>query len=325
MNPTGEYRTAILLYPLLSPKACIALAAALRDVIGLLGSWGIPIPPSGRLRAAEKHLRLVAQADFYGSSEAELTRTAKAIHLAIDFYLISTSLNKDRDDPIAADLVRALPGTIDGDIRNLSPYDIQSQFWAGTLLAQSGLRPAFIPPSNEPTPDFVVSVWSLDFAVEVKRPHSVEGAKECLSRAADQLHTFGKPGVVFLDLSACVFTDDLIIPKPHLSAREIVHQRLSALEAGLVSFIESYPRPEKFRGVVELVSFARFFVWKTLDPPEEDAGSVFTMNPFPDAYKINIYGYITRFQEMLLKGTARVTGNPVAYAASVLRLTVGYL
>lgn len=315
MNPTGEYRTAILPYTHLSPKACTALAAALRDVIGLLESWGIRVPTSGRLRAAEKHLRRVAQAGSYGSNEAELIRTAKAIHLAIDFYLISTSLNKDRDDPIATDLVKALRGTLDGTIKNLSPYDIQSQFWTGTLLAQSGLRPAFISPSNEPTPDFIVSVYTLDFAVEVKRPHSLEGAKACLSRAADQLHAFGKPGVVFLDLSACVFTDDLVIPKAHFSARETVHQRLSALEAELVSFIESYTRPEKFRGVVDLVSFARFFVWKTLDPPEEDAGSVFTMNPFPDAYTVNIYGYITRLQEMLLKGTAKVTRNPVAYAA----------
>ena len=315
MNQTGEYRTAILPYAHLSPRACTALAAALRDVIGLLESWDIRVPASGRLCVAEQHLRRVAQAGSYGISEAELIRTAKAIHLAIDFYLISTSLNKDRDDPIATDIVRALRGTLDGNIKNLSPYDIQSQFWAGTLLAQSRLHPAFIPPSKEPTPDFVVSVWTLDFAVEVKRPHSLEGAKECLSRAADQLHAFGKPGVVFLDLSACVFTDDLIIPKPDLSAREIVHQRLSALEAGLVSFIESYPRPEKFRSVVDLVSFARFFVWKTLDPPEEDAGCVFTMNPFASAYKININGYITRFQEMLLNGTAKVTGNPVSYAA----------
>ena len=315
MKATGEYRTAILPFTHLTPKACTALAAALRDVIGLLESWGIRVSSSGRLRAAEKHLRRVAEAGSYGNSEAELIRTAKAIHLAIDFYLISTSLHKDRDDPIANDLLRALGGTLDGSIKNLSSYDIQSQFWSGTLLAQSGLRPAFIPPSTKPTPDFIVSVWTLDFAVEVKRPHSVEGAKKCLTQAADQLHAFGKPGVIVLDLSACVFTDDLIIPKSPVSTREIVSERLSTLEAALVDYIQSYTRPEKFSSVVDLVTLGRFFVWKTLDSPEYDAGPVFRMNPFPDAYRVNIHGYITRLQEMLLRGMVKVTGNPIAYAA----------
>jgi hypothetical protein len=312
MNPTGEYRTAILPFKKLEPRACTALAAALRDVIGLLESWGIPVSSPVRLRAAEKHPRKVAEANSYGETEEELIRTAKAIDLAIDFYLISTSLNKDRDDPIANDLVRALGGTLDGNIKNLSSYDMQAQFWAGTLLAQSGLRPAFIAQGNKPTPDYLVSVWSLDFAVEVKRPHSVNSAKKRLKEAADQLYDYGKPGIIILDLSACVFTDDLIIPKGTVSARQAVTKRLSDLEAELVSYIESYPRPEKFSKVVDLVTFGRFWVWKNLDPPTEDAGPVFRMNPFPDVYKINLYDYINQLQEMVLKGVGKLTGNPVA-------------
>lgn len=312
MNPTGEYRTAILPFKELEPKACTALAAALRDVIGLLESWGIAISSPVRLRAAEKHLRKVADANSYGETEQELIRTAKAIDLAIDFYLISTSLNKKRDDPIAKDLVIALGGTLDGNIKDMSSYDMQAQFWAGTLFAQSGLRVKFIPKTNKRTPDFLVSVRTLDFAIEVKRPHSVNSAKKRLKEAAEQLYDYGKPGIIFLDLSACIFNDDLIIPKGTLSAREIVTEELRKLEVELVSYIESYPRPKKFSKVVDLISFAKFWGWKSLNPPKEDGGNAFTMNPFPDAYKVIIYDYINDLQEMLLKGIEKITGNPVA-------------
>lgn len=114
----------------------------MQDAITALERWNLSISSDGRLRIAQQHLIKVADSGSYGETEEELIQTAKAAFLAKDFYKISTALNKERDNPIAEELMRALEGTLDGKTEKNDPYAIQSQYWAGRLFAQSGLRPA---------------------------------------------------------------------------------------------------------------------------------------------------------------------------------------
>lgn len=307
----GEYKTAILPFIHLTPEACSALAAALRDAIAVLESWNLRVGFS-RLRAAEQHLRQVAKQGSFGESDAQLIQTAKAAAIASDFYLISTALNKDRDDPIAEELEVAIKGNLEGSNKNASPYEIQAQYWVGMLLAQSKLRPK-VPPVNGRRPDFVISLGTLDCGVEVKRPRSTQGIIRCLGDAANQLKDYGLPGVIALDLSACIVSDDLIIPSGMVSARERIRQLLYPIADRLIDYVDSYTRSDKFSRIIALMILARFWVWKSSDPPEPDLGVLFSIPAFPKACSGLIEDETKRLQVMLLRGVQKVSGNPVEY------------
>lgn len=163
----GEYEIALLPFDDLSPAGCGALGVALQDVIIALESWNVRVAPLGRLRTAQKQLFRVASRGSYGDTEAELVQTAKAAALANDFYLISSALRKDRDDPIAKELVVALGGALDGANKDKSAYEIQAQYWAATLFAQSGLKPAVLSTTTRRKPDFVAFVGTLELGMTV--------------------------------------------------------------------------------------------------------------------------------------------------------------
>lgn len=305
----GEYKTAILPFTHLTPAACSALAAALRDAIATFESWNLSVI-FGRLHAAEQHLRRVAEQDSYGSSEAELIQTAKAVALASDFYMISMALRSERDDPIAEELAVALRGNLGGNSKNTSPYEIQAQYWTGMLLAQSGLRPA-VPPIAGRRPDFVISVGTLSCGVEVKRPRSINSVMRCLSDAAKQLRDYKLPGVIALDLSECIVSDNLILPISRMPSREIVRQHLYPEATQLMNYVNSYTRSDKFSRITALVVFARLWVWKSLDPPEPDIGILFSSPAFPQACSGLVVEQIHHLQDMLLNGIEKVIGSPV--------------
>ena len=308
----GEYKTEILPFTHLTPEACSALAAALRDAIAVFESWNLPVR-LGRLRHAERHLRQVAEQGSFGTTHAELIQTAKAAFLASDFYLISTALNKERDDPIAKELAVALRGNLDGNSKNASPYEIQAQYWVGMLLAQSGLRPA-VPLIEGRKPDFVISVGSMSCGVEVKRPHSFKSVGRLLSDAAKQLRDYKLPGVIALDLSECIVSDELIIPNGTIPASDVVRQRLYPAANKLMNYVDSYARSDKFSRIIALVVFARYWVWKSLDPPEPDSSIFFSIPAFPKACSNLVVDQIKRLQGLLLSGVHKVTGNPVKYS-----------
>jgi len=308
-----EYALAVLPYNDFSPQACSALAVAIQDSITVFENWNIRISPDSRLRIAQRHLAKMADIGSYGETEKELIKTAKAASLAKDFYEISNTLRKDRDDPIAEELAVAIRGTLDGKSKNKSPYAIHSQYWIGMLFAHGGLRPAVLSKSNGTKPDFVVSVGTLDLVVEVKRPHSVKSALRCLEAAADQLRGSKMPGIICLDLSECIVTDDLIIPREGVWARKVIDERMSAAQEELISHIDSYTSSNKFSRIIDLVIFARYWVWKSLHPPENDVGFTFRIHPFADACSGLIWREINLFQEKVRKGMNELS-EAVAYS-----------
>ena len=307
-----EYALAVLPFNDFSPEACKALAVAIEDVITVLENWNIRVNADSRLRVAQRHLAKVADAGSYGKTEKELIQIAKAASLAKDFYEISNALRKDRDDPIAEELKLAIRGTLDGKSQNKSPYAFLSQYWVGMLFAHGGLKPAVLAQSAGAKPDFVVAVGTLDLVVEVKRPHSVKSALRCLEAAADQLRDSIMPGVICLDLSECIVTDDLIIPRDGMWARKAIDEKMSSAQEELIHHINSYNRSDKFSRVIDLVLFAKYWVWKSLDPPENDVGFTFRITPFPDACQGLLWDEIKIFQEKVSNGMNKLS-EAVAY------------
>jgi hypothetical protein len=264
------------------------------------------------LQRAVRHLRTIAERGTLGDDPADLMRTARAAALAVDFYHIATTLRQTRDDPIATELGLALGGTLEGDSQDTSAHEHQSQYWVGVLLAQSGLRPA-VPTDAGTRPDFVVQLNDLGCGVEVKRPRGMKAARRLLKDAADQLRAFGGPGIIALDLSAAIGTASLVLPQAEAAARDVIRDRLFRAADQLDNYIHRYERSDKFNRVIALVTFARFWVWASLDPPISDAGIVFTVTIFPKAYSGILLSYGERLQEMLLRGIEKLTGNPVEY------------
>src|ERR1051326_2209340 len=217
----AKYPLAVIPFSGLSPAACEALAAAIDDAVEALRKWQLPTGPNTRLLNARRRLLDVSAQGSYGATPAELYETAKAILVANDFYGISRTMQDERAAPIAEELRIALRGPLrENETRNNTAFDIQSQFWFGTVLAYSGLHPA-VPDSNRTKPDFVISVDTLECGVEIKRPRSSSSASPALSYAASQIREYGKPGVIVLDLSQCVGAEQLILHQGSPSARQI--------------------------------------------------------------------------------------------------------
>jgi hypothetical protein len=289
------------------------LAAVLAESILVLQDWRLPVRTEGRLRAAEKQLRAVAARASLGDDPVDLARTARSAAIAADFYQIAISLSDTREDPIAKELSVALGGNLAADSKDTSAYEIQSQFWVGVLLAQSGLRPA-MPIGSGRLPDFVVKLNALSCGVEVKRPRSANATKRVLGDAAEQLNEFGAPGIIAVDLSAVLKVNSLILPRAGVSARETISTRLYAATDDLGKYIHRYERSAKFQHTIAMLSFARYWVWSSLNPPISDAQMIFTITIFPKAYSGLLVADANRLQNMLLNGIESVTGNPVVSA-----------
>jgi hypothetical protein len=294
-----------------TPSVAADLASVLTSAIVVLESWRLPVRVHGRLRRAEQCLREVADQGRIPDDPLGLRRVASAARLAVDFYHIATSLSPTPVDSMAAELAKAIGGSLNGDSKDTSAYEYQSQFWVGMLLAQSLLRPAVVPSREGPQPDFIVNVDGLPLALEVKRPSAVKTVKRVLGAAADQLRVQREPGIIVLDLSAALAVDALVLPQRGVNARDVITERHKQLSIHLNAFVERYERSEKFNRVLALVTFARFWVWESATPPTSDIGHVFTLHVYPDACSGLLVRQSTRLQEKLQRGIRSVTDGRV--------------
>lgn len=308
----AKYPIALIPFSGLSPSACTALAAAIDDAIEAFRKWNLPTGTNTRLLIAKHCLLKVSERDSYGETPEELYQTAKAILLANDFYLISRTLKEDRADPIAEELRVALGGALrESATKHKKEFDIQSQFWFGTVLAHSGLHPA-VPDIKTTRPDFVISVGTLECGVEIKRPKSPESAGRALSSAASQLHKYGKPGVIVLDLTQCVGADEMILHQGTPSARQILKHRFYPLANALMDGANDYSQSDKFQRIVVLVMYARFFNWTLGAKKDSDMGFLFNSTVVPEACAGLVVGESNRIQRLIARGFERISGNPLS-------------
>jgi hypothetical protein len=307
----GKYPIAIIPFSRLSPSACSALAAAIDDASEVFSRWQLPTGMSTRLLKAKGRLLKVADQDSYGTTPDELYETAKAIILANDFYLISRTLKDDRADPIAEELEVALGGTLSEiETKKKNAFDIQSQFWFGTVLAYSGLHPA-VPDSKKRRPDFLINVGSLSCGVEIKRPKTQASAWRALSSAASQLREYGLPGAIVLDLTQCVNADELILHKGRVSASQIVKHRFYPLADRLTKEASNYSRSDKFGRILLLKMYARYFNWTLGEKEDVQTGFFFKSIVLPKACAGLVTDQSERIQNLISHGLERASGNPL--------------
>ena len=307
----GKYPTALIPFTDFSPSACSALVAAIDDAIEVFRRWQIPVGRATRLLEARRRLVKVAAQGSYGATPNELYNTAKAILIANDFYGISRTMTDERGAPIADELKVALRGPLSEiDTKNNNAFDIQSQFWFGTVLAYSGLHPAILDSKNT-RPDYLISVDTLLCGVEIKRPSSPSSAWSALSSAASQLHKFGKPGVIVLDLTQCIEADGLILHNAFPPARQIAGDRFFPLIDRLAERVADYSHSDKFKRILVLQMYARFFNWTLGGRKDTDMGFYFESIPLPEACGGLVTDQAQRIQAKIARGFQRISGNPL--------------
>lgn len=307
----GKYPTALIPFTGLSPSACSALVCAIDDAIEVFRKWEIPVGRRTRLLEARRRLVKIAAQGSYGATPEELYKTAKAILIANDFYGISRTMTAGRAAPIAEELRVALRGPLSEiDTKNNNAFDIQSQFWFGTVLAYSGLHPAVLD-SKQTRPDYLINVDTLLCGVEIKHPNSPSSAWGALSSAASQLHKFGKPGVIVLDLTQCIKADELILHNGLPSARQIAGGRFFPLVDQLTERAIAYSHSDKFKRILVLQMYARFFNWTLGGRKDTDMGFYFESIPLPEACGGLVTDQSKRIQSMIARGFQRISGNPL--------------
>lgn len=307
----GKYPISLIPFTGFSPAACSALVSAIDDAIEIFRKWQIPVGRGTRLLEARGRLVKVAAQDSYGATQNELYKTAKAILIANDFYGISRTMADERAAPIADELKVALRGPLSEiDTKNNNAFDIQTQFWFGTVLAYSGLHPAVLD-SRKTRPDYLISVDTLQCGVEIKRPSSPSSTWSALSSAASQLHKFGKPGVIVLDLTQCIEADGLILHKGLPSARQIAGDRFFPLIDQFAERVTDYSHSDKFKRILVLQMYARFFNWTLGGRKDTDIGFLFESIVLPNACGGLVTDQSKRIRAKIARGFQRISGNPL--------------
>lgn len=128
--------------------------------------------------------------------------------------------------------------------RRSDSRNIQFELLCEAMLARSGLDPTHIPRDS---PDFACRLGQWEFMAEAKLARSVNAMKRELIKAAGQIADSKKPGLIFLDWTFAVNSDNtdhfVAMNKParHLGAvqnaryREVYRNELKRLEPELAA------------------------------------------------------------------------------------------
>lgn len=301
-----------------TPAACAEVRRALERGVGAFRQWGIEPPPGSWIQRAADRLDAVVARNSLGEDEGELRHISAAIALAIDLYHIGISLASESNRQVAAELSAIARGRLLGRGDAAAGSDFLSQFWIGTLLAQSKLRPRVVAGDRPGVskPDFIITKGRVDFAVEVKRPRTANSAERAVTTAARQLRDYNGPGIIIVDATDCISADPWgITGPPSQTTREQVGVEVKALHGILGDMIESRPRSRRFLQVAMVMTFARFWSWTTSDSSEplHDAGLHFHARGFPYRWSMQVTRVTGEIQQALLGGFEQLMGNPPAY------------
>jgi hypothetical protein len=268
---TGVYAT---------PENCGRLADTGEQLALFLEGWGLRVPRRGALRSAIAQLRKIAKAGAYGTSQSDRESAADALAQLSDWNEIVSVLGEEPVESIASELAIAVAKGIVA----AEAAEIRTQFWFGSVLALSGLRPA-VPPKDRSgkRPDFVIQADGIDITVEVKRPHTIESAVRAADRAAGQIDDFGKPGCVVLDLSRALGCDELRAKFYHadIHPREALKEKFIDRADIIFRRIEGQRAKGPFARVLGLYSYARASMWHHSHPSLPAKTVTVQLDPLP--------------------------------------------
>lgn len=211
-----------------TPASCRELVRAVDRTVATIEEWGVRIPPQAALYDARRWLDALGGREELKLTVEEFRETSKHSALVVDLYHVSTTLGDDSNPLVASELARIVRGS-PADTEEVQNY--LAQFWVGTLLAQSKLRPQIDarPDTVGSRPDFLVEWGTQDFLVEVKCPKNPKAARKALSKAAQQLRSKPKPGVIALDLTYSLGLDPFAVTGPRGTLRDALSAAHSSL------------------------------------------------------------------------------------------------
>lgn len=193
----------------LTPARMGDLADRLEESVEKLRAWGIRVIDAGRLAAAVRLLRKHRRLGSFPGERGELIKIAHAAREAQEFIEISDVVPDDELKPLANSIQQAVqgcPGTM-----GTRAAQYQSELWIGAMLASSGLTTSVVTATRGRRPDFVVSIGTQLYPVEVKRPDGNLRATRLVREATKQI---GGPkyhgGVIAVDLSDCLPADVVV-------------------------------------------------------------------------------------------------------------------
>jgi hypothetical protein len=114
-----------------------------------------------------------------------------------------------------------------------------------------------------------------------------------------------------LDLGHVIGADDLILHGGSPSARQLAESRFFPLVNELMEVVGNYSRSDKFKRIVVLVMYARFFNWTLGEKKDSDMGFFFKSTVLPEACAGLIADESDRIQNMIARGFERISGNPL--------------
>jgi len=277
-----------------------------------LGSWGLDRVIRSRLHDAVTTLDGVVRSDSYGSTRDELEVTLDAIHLCADFFQVAASLPDEPIGPAVSELAISLQGSLTGTNAARRAREYLSQYWVGTLLTLANVEPRILPEGLESKrPDFLLDLGGLDCAIEVKRPESFNSMRDALDRAAGQLRSFGRPGVICLDLTDCICipgfaTGFIDCPIPIAGRVAPVFKCKTEVLADRPSY---YNQSDKYARVIALVLFARIAGWRAIPDLQPEAKYLLQLPTYPNACQGLVTDFTERLKRLVLTGFERMTGS----------------
>jgi hypothetical protein len=306
-SPRAE--SALIPFAELSPTNSGKLAQRAWELMETLENWGLRLESSASLLTSVRQLERVAERDSYGNSLPELQRTGEALRIVYDWLQVLNCLTDKRASNVAEELCQAIAS----GANDRRASDILSQFWFGTLLAHSGLRPAVPPAAQGRRPDFVIQADTYLLSVEVKRPQTLSSTLRAVREAAAQIRDYGKPGFVALDLSLALNTQRFLIGG-YLDSEQPLERFgpdfLQATEA-IAARVRGQRSEGSYRSLMGLFMFARGDAWhhQRMSSPYS---TVFVNSR---TFERACFGLVTNTSErvtgLIRSGVERLTGAPV--------------
>jgi hypothetical protein len=308
VTPTTAESTVIP-FAELNPTNSGKLVQRAWELMDTLEHWGLRLQRSAVLMASVRQLELVAARNSYGESLLELQRTGEALRIVLDWVQVLNCLTDERASNVAEELCEAIAS----GANDRRAGDILSQFWFGTLLAHSGLRPAVPPASQGRRPDFVIQADTYQLSVEVKRPESLHSTRRAIHEAAAQIRDYGKPGFIAIDLSLALNTHRFLVEGYFDSEQPLERFGPEFLKATdtIAARTRGHRSEGRYRPLMGLFMFARGDAWhyrRSFSPHS----TVFVNNrTFEDACFGLVKETADRVAGLIRSGVERLTGAPV--------------
>lgn len=272
-----------------------------------LGKLGFRVSRYGRVSQAIQLMTSAAVDGRFPDSPGDLERLADAISLAFALAQVVDTLR----DPVPPGLQLSIQASLGGSLGVVSASAHRralSELHFASSLVAAGLPIGSPRPRPSKTPDFVATVDSFDFLVEVKRPSSEQAIPRKVDEAVKQCRKYAdRPTTIVLDLT------DLL---PHsLSveglalAEEANRNAFNRLSKAALEYV-NYKRAKDAKDVAGLFMYAEPVVWNRPAPDRLPTSILqYSFQVFPDCKMGIAHVSSRRFMQHSVRGLDLLAGK----------------